>query len=69
MTIEDMRVVVADESRTLKLKKGTGELKDGMRAACAFLNNEGGWLIVGVAPKSLKMVGQGVTDRTQRVIA
>ncbi len=70
MTIEDIRALVAaDESRTLELKKSTGELKDGMHSACAFLNTEGGWLIFGVAPKSLKIVGQEVTDRTQQEIA
>ena len=38
MTIEDIRALVAaDESRTLELKKTTGELKDGMHSACAFL--------------------------------
>lgn len=70
MTIDDIRkLVAADESRTLELKKTTGELKDGMHSACAFLNTEGGWLIFGVAPKSLKIVGQEVTDRTQQEIA
>ena len=52
MTIEDIKeLIVQDESRTLELKKSTGELKDGMHSACAFLNTEGGWLILGVAPK------------------
>ena len=70
MTIGDIKsLVVADESRILELKKSTGELKDGMHAACAFLNTEGGWLIFGVTPKSLKIVGQEVTDRTQQEIA
>ena len=70
MTIDDIRALVAaDESRTLELKKTTGELKDGMHTACAFLNTEGGWLIFGVAPKSLKIVGQEVTDKTQQEIA
>ena len=70
MTIGDIKsLIAADESRTLELKKSTGELKDGMHSACAFLNTEGGWLIFGVAPKSLKIVGQEVTDRTQQEIA
>ena len=43
MTIDDIRNLIAsDESRTLELKKTTGELKDGMHSACAFLNTEGG---------------------------
>ena len=70
MTINDIKALIAaDESRTLELKKSTGELKDGMHSACAFLNTEGGWLIFGVTPKSLKVVGQEVTDRTQQEIA
>ena len=37
MTIDDIKnLVSADESRTLELKKTTGELKDGMHSACAF---------------------------------
>ncbi|MBD5207855.1 MAG: ATP-binding protein [Bacteroidales bacterium] len=49
MTIDDITTLIAsDESRTLELKKTTGELKDGMHAACAFLNTDGGWLIFGI---------------------
>ena len=40
-----------------------------MHAACAFLNTEGGWLFFGIAPTSLKILGQQVTDNTQREIA
>lgn len=70
MTIDDIKTLIAsDESRILELKKSTGELKDGMHSACAFLNTEGGWLIFGVAPKSLKIIGQEVSDNTQREIA
>ena len=44
MTIDEIKKLTAsDESRTLELKKTTGELKDGMHSACAFLNTEGGW--------------------------
>ena len=70
MTIENIKALIAaDESRTLELKKTTGELKDGMHSACAFLNTDGGWLIFGIAPKSLKILGQEVTDSTQQEIA
>ncbi len=34
-----------------------------------WVNTEGGWLIFGVAPKSLKIIGQEVTDKTQQEIA
>ena len=70
MTIDDIkRLIAPDEHRTLELKKSTGELKDGMHSACAFLNTDGGWLIFGIAPVTLKIVGQQVTDNTQREIA
>lgn len=70
MTIDDIRRLIApDEHRELELKKTTGELKDGMHSACAFLNTEGGWLIFGITPKSLKVVGEQVTDNTQREIS
>ena len=59
-------MVKADESRTLEVKKSTGELKEAMHAACAFLNTDGGWLIFGITPSSLKIVGQDVSDQTQR---
>ena len=62
MTIEEIRrIIEGDETRTLELKKSTGELKEGMHSACAFLNTDGGWLIFGVTPKSLRIVGQEVT--------
>ena len=67
MTIDNIKtLIVGDESRTLELKKTTGELKDGMHTACAFLNTDGGWLIFGITPKSLKIIGQEVTDNTQQ---
>ncbi len=70
MTIDDIKALIAtDESRTLELKKTTGELKDGMHSACAFLNTDGGWLIFGVAPTGLKILGQQVTETTKREIA
>ena len=70
MTYEELCTLIScDEHRTLELKKTTGELKEAMHTACAFLNTEGGWLIFGVAPASLKIIGQQVSDNTQREIA
>lgn len=37
--------------------------------AVGNLNTEGGWLFFGIAPTSLKILGQQVTDNTQREIA
>lgn len=53
MTIEDIQAMIAhDEHLYLELKKSTGELKDAMHTACAFLNTQGGWLVFGIAPMS-----------------
>ena len=69
MTIEDIQnLIFGDENRVLELKKSTGELKDGMKSACAFLNTDGGWVIFGITPTSLKIVGQQVTDNTRKEI-
>ena len=66
MTYEELEILIKnDEHRQLELKKTTGELKDGMHSACAFLNTECGWFIFGVTPSSLKILGQEVTDNTQ----
>ena len=70
MTFNDIETLInTDETRNLELKKTTGELKDGMKSACAFLNTDGGWLIFGVHPTTLKLTGQDVTENTRREIA
>ena len=70
MTFDEIKKMISgDEHRTLELKKTTGELKEGMKSACAFLNTEGGHLIFGITPTSLKIEGQIVTDNTQRELA
>ena len=69
ITISTIKQLIAkDEHRTLELKKSTSELIKGMQTLCAFLNTDGGWLIFGVTPK-LEVLGQNVTDNTQREIA
>ena len=41
MTIDDIKELISKgETRTLELKKTTGELKDGMHTLCAFLNTD-----------------------------
>ena len=70
MTFEEIKgLIEKDEHRCLELKKTTGELQDGIHSACAFLNTDGGWLVFGVTPTSLKILGQQVTDNTQREVA
>lgn len=67
MTIDDIKdLIVAYESRTLELTKTTGELKDGLHSAYAFLNTDGGRLIFGIAPIGLKILGQQVAETTKR---
>jgi len=62
LTFEDIQSIVArEETRVLEFKKTTGELNDGMKSACAFLNTDGGWLLFGITP-DLKIVGQNVAD-------
>lgn len=68
ITFDDIKKLIAkDETRTLELKKTTGELYKGMETACAFLNSDGGWLMFGVTP-SLKIEGQNVTDNTRQEV-
>lgn len=70
MTIEKIQELIkVDETRTVELKKTTGEIKDGMRSLCAMLNSSGGYVIFGVAPKTLKIIGQMVSDNTRQEIA
>lgn len=69
MTINEIKTLISsDESKTLELKKTTGELYKGMETACAFLNSDGGWLIFGITP-SLRIIGQNVTDNTKQEVA
>ena len=62
-------MIIGDETRTLELKKTTGELKDAMHSLCAMLNSDGGYVVIGIAPTSLRIVGQMVTDNTRQEIA
>ena len=69
MTLEELKKLVSkDETKNIELKKSTGELREGMHTACAFLNSDGGVLVFGVTP-SLNIVGQIVSESTRRDIA
>lgn len=69
MNFKDLKELISqDETKSLELKKSTGELKEGMRSACAFLNSDGGILVFGVSP-SLKIIGQIVNESTRRDVA
>jgi ATP-dependent DNA helicase RecG len=62
------RRISGGESATLEFKKSTGQLNRAGETLCAFLNGNGGTVIVGVTPEG-RIVGQAVTDKTRREIA
>ncbi len=69
MNLPDIEHVVAEgESETVELKKSTGQLSRAGETLCAFLNAEGGSVLVGVTAKG-KIVGQQVSDKTEKDIA
>ena len=69
MTLDELKKLISkDETKNVELKKSTGELREGMHTACAFLNSDGGVLVFGVTP-SLNIVGQIVSESTRRDIA
>lgn len=57
------QLVATGESETLEFKRSTAELRRAGEALCAFLNGEGGQVVIGVAPEG-KVVGQQVSDNT-----
>ena len=70
MTIKELKELIKiDETRIVEMKKTTGELVAAMHSVCAMLNSDGGHVIIGIAPTSLKLIGQYVTDKTRQEIA
>lgn len=69
MTLDEIKELIkTDETRCLEMKKTTGELKEGMHSVCAMLNSDGGYVIFGIAPGTMKIIGQMVTDNTRKEI-
>jgi len=69
MTLTDIkRLVSRGESGTLEFKKSTGQLERAAETLCAFLNANGGIVLVGVTSEG-EIVGQQVSDKTQQDIA
>ncbi len=62
-------MIAGDEHREQEVKQTIGELKVGMNSACAFFNTDGGWLLFGITPKTLKVLGEQVTDSIRREIS
>ena len=61
-------LVKEGEGPALEFKRSTGELKEGMRTLCAFLNGSGGMVLFGVRPEGA-IEGQTVSDQTLRDVA
>lgn len=69
MTRESLQSLIAHgESETLEFKRSTAELRRVGETLCAFLNGDGGKVLIGVGPDG-KLVGQEVADITLRDIA
>jgi ATP-dependent DNA helicase RecG len=69
ITLAALQSLIAQgESETLELKRSTAELRRAGETLCAFLNGEGGQVLIGVGPDG-KIVGQQVADITLRDIA
>ncbi len=65
---EMSRLARQGESASVEFKRSTGELKEGLQTACAFLNGKGGLVLFGVRPDGT-VTGQEVSDKTLREIA
>ena len=61
-------LIAQGESETIEFKRSTAERRRAGETLCAFLNGEGGHVLMGVAPDG-KIVGQQVADITLRDIA
>ena len=68
-TLAALRSLIAlGESETVEFKRSTAELRRAGETLCAFLNGDGGRVLIGVGPKN-QFVGQQVADITLRDIA
>lgn len=69
MTLGEIKKIINQgESVTVEFKKSTGQLNAAFETTCAFLNGQGGIVLIGVLDSG-KILGQEVTDNTRREIA
>lgn len=69
MNIEQMQsLVIQGESTNLEFKTSTAKLASAFATVCAFLNNKGGTVLIGVKDNG-KIIGQDITDATRLEIA
>lgn len=62
------RLIAGGESETLELKRSTALLGRAGETLCAFLNSDGGTVVIGATDDG-RLVGQEVSDKTRREIA
>lgn len=68
MTLAELKKLIKTENDRLEFKTTTGELRRACGTLCAFLNNHGGIVLIGVKNDG-RLVGQMVTDATLQEIA
>ena len=69
MTLSDLQKLVSQgESSTIEFKKSTAQLSASFETLCGFLNEKGGTVLIGVTDKG-KIIGQDISDKTQKDIA
>jgi ATP-dependent DNA helicase RecG len=69
MNLDQIKALVAQgESHHLEFKKSTGLLTAAFETVCAFLNSDGGTVLIGVTNEG-RIVGQELTDKIQQTIS
>lgn len=68
MNINELNDLLKRENRELEFKSTTGEIHNACKTLCAFLNGQGGVVLIGVKNDG-RIVGQMVTDPTYQEIA
>lgn len=68
MTIDELKELIKHETDQLEFKSTIGEIRKACKTLCAFLNHQGGLVLIGVKNNG-QLVGQMVTDPTRQEIA
>ena len=69
MNLEQLKHLIGKgESGNIEFKKSTGQLRAAFETICAFLNGQGGTVLLGV-DNTGKIIGQDITDNTRQEIA
>jgi len=69
MNLRDLKKIVKHgESDIVEFKASTGQLNRAVETLCAFLNKNGGMLLLGITDDG-EIVGEKITDNTKRDIA